>query len=208
LHGSRLYDEQLRVPLIVHDTGGSLDGLRIDALVAHADVFASLLEVAGRDAPADPASGTSFVPLLRGEQWTGRRYAFSERRYFAPGASGSIKPVAGLDREPRKLQAPMPFSIEALFREGYRNAFDPGEKYALQDERYKYIHHTLYGDELYDLVHDPLELENLIGRGLPEEKRLLEELLSSVRALTRRGGDATSIDRESFEALEALGYVE
>ncbi|HIG17841.1 MAG TPA: hypothetical protein EYQ31_11490, partial [Candidatus Handelsmanbacteria bacterium] len=32
LHGSRLYDEQLRVPLIVHDTGGSLDGLRIDAL--------------------------------------------------------------------------------------------------------------------------------------------------------------------------------
>ena len=39
-------------------------------------------------------------------------------------------------------------------------------------ERFKYILHSVGEDELYDLEIDPLEQENLIGTGLPEEQEL------------------------------------
>lgn len=43
---------------------------------------------------------------------------------------------------------------------------------SLQDGRFKYNRYTVYGEQLFDLVSDPDERENLVGLGRPEEARL------------------------------------
>jgi arylsulfatase A-like enzyme len=64
-HTRTLYDELLRVPLLIHHSG-ALVGREVPTSVSLLDVAPTLLELAG--VPADPgAQGTSLVPHLTGE---------------------------------------------------------------------------------------------------------------------------------------------
>ncbi len=82
-HGSRIYQEQLAVPLIVHASDGSLAPRRIDALVGHVDLLATLAETLGARVSGDGElyEGRSLWPLIRGETggWTPRTI-FAQRR--------------------------------------------------------------------------------------------------------------------------------
>jgi arylsulfatase A-like enzyme len=62
-HGHSLYDEVLRVPLIIDAPG--LPAGRLDAPVSLLDLTPTLLELLG--IPADGLQGSSLVPLIRGE---------------------------------------------------------------------------------------------------------------------------------------------
>lgn len=63
-HAHTLYDEVLRVPLIVHGVPGAV-ARRVDEPVSLVDVLPTLRELLG--GPADPrAEGVSLLPLLRG----------------------------------------------------------------------------------------------------------------------------------------------
>jgi arylsulfatase A-like enzyme len=201
-HGRQLYNEQLRVPLLVHASDGSLAGRRIGAVVAHVDLlptFLDLLRAPSRPAPA-PWAGSSLLPLLTGGESGEARRAFSERRHFAP--------VEGPPRAPLRQEVPEPFSLEALLEESYKVGWEPGEKYALQSRRYKYIHHTLFPDELYDLERDPHELHDLAGTGLAVEEELRAELAARVAELERGASPERAVRGEAAEALRELGYVE
>jgi arylsulfatase A-like enzyme len=64
-HGARVFDEQIRIPLIVHAPG--LEPRRVPDLVQTVDLLPTLLELLG--VPAPPAlevQGRSLVPLLTG----------------------------------------------------------------------------------------------------------------------------------------------
>jgi len=65
-HSHTLYEELVRVPLLVYWPDGLRGGRRIDAPVSLLDVFPTLTELIGVPAPAG-AQGRSLVPLLRGE---------------------------------------------------------------------------------------------------------------------------------------------
>lgn len=74
-------------------------------------------------------------------------------------------------------------------------------------DRFKYIQTTR--PELYDLVEDPAETDNLIDR-LPHQARILKDRLSRILELSVRSGasDAKEIsDAETIKRLESLGYV-
>ena len=80
-HGAHLYDEQLRVPLIVYASGGAIRPGVVDSLVRHIDLFPTLVELTR--APARPNAareGRSFVGLLQGRGDDNPRIAFAERR--------------------------------------------------------------------------------------------------------------------------------
>jgi arylsulfatase A-like enzyme len=64
-HGLSLYEEQLRVPLIVRPPGGIPGGRRIPNLVGQVDLMPTLLEVAGAPAP-DGVQGRSLLSLVAG----------------------------------------------------------------------------------------------------------------------------------------------
>lgn len=66
-HAQNLYAETLNVPLVVYGLSGATPGQRVHERVSHVDVLPTLRALAGRSA-AGADSGTSLLPLLRGER--------------------------------------------------------------------------------------------------------------------------------------------
>ena len=85
-HSSRLYNEQLQVPLIFHSTTGRFPPARIDALAENIDVFPTLVDLLNLKVEVIPDSvGCSLYPYLVecGEKYCEKSFAFSEQRVFS-----------------------------------------------------------------------------------------------------------------------------
>jgi arylsulfatase A-like enzyme len=76
-HDRHVYQEQLRIPLIVHDTRRRLAERSVDSLVGHVDLLPTVLEWTSVYLPE--LEGSSLVPLLLGEGMPSR-LAYSQRR--------------------------------------------------------------------------------------------------------------------------------
>ncbi len=76
-HGYGLYDELLRVPLLIRFPAGKYRGHRVSALVQSIDVVPTLLEVAGVDVHGHVA-GRSLVGAAAGKAGVDREFAYSE----------------------------------------------------------------------------------------------------------------------------------
>jgi len=83
LHGHTLYDEQIRVPLIVRYPASFRGGRKIGHIVSHIDFFPTLCELVGVPVPKQ-AMGKSFLRLLKpnsdgpAQRREGDRHAISE----------------------------------------------------------------------------------------------------------------------------------
>ena len=91
-HGHALYDEQLRVPLIVRDPTRDFAVRRVTAQVRLVDVMPTILDLLGLPASPD-RTGHSLVPLLRGEE-SEPRLAWSEIPHHAlvdPGVRWAVR---------------------------------------------------------------------------------------------------------------------
>ncbi|MEM7350429.1 MAG: sulfatase/phosphatase domain-containing protein, partial [Acidobacteriota bacterium] len=71
-HGSTLFQEQLRVPLIVRLPGGAHSGTRVQALAQHIDLAPTLAEVLGLT-PEESFQGKSLLSLIGNEDLPARR---------------------------------------------------------------------------------------------------------------------------------------
>ncbi len=79
-----MYEESLRMPLVVRWPGVTQPGSQTDALVQNLDFAQTFLDMAGVDAPAD-MQGRSLVPLLSGRQLGDWRDAIYYHYYEFPG---------------------------------------------------------------------------------------------------------------------------
>jgi arylsulfatase A-like enzyme/pimeloyl-ACP methyl ester carboxylesterase/ABC-type molybdate transport system substrate-binding protein len=79
-----MYEESLRIPLIVRWPGVVPPGSRADALALNLDFAPTFLEAAGVSVPS-AMQGRSLVPLLRGEPPASWRGEFYYRYYHDPG---------------------------------------------------------------------------------------------------------------------------
>ena len=88
-HGLLVYDEALRVPLIVKPAASEESGRRVSALVQLADITPTVLDLAKAPVPDDLA-GQSLAPLLSGDNGFDARIVYSESMYphYAFGWSG------------------------------------------------------------------------------------------------------------------------
>jgi arylsulfatase A-like enzyme len=121
-HGLTLYEEQLRIPLIVRPPGGTARGGRVAHAVGQVDLLPTLLEAAGAEPPPG-IQGRSLLPLVA-----------DPHAPFVP--SGLF---AELSRHPRhrRLEASWSGGYKAIrnlaydlprpARELYELASDPGE---------------------------------------------------------------------------------
>ena len=180
-HGRYIFQEQLRIPLLIHHPDGGLETGRFEDVVTQVDLYPTLLEVIGAS-PRDqvvPVHGTSLLPLLEGRvDRLPDRTAFAQRR--------------------------KKFDHRASRR------WEEGPIYALQDARHKYVVHSFGDDEFFDLVRDPYELENLAGRGTRTEEEwrartrtFYDALSAESEAVEERG-----LTEKHREALRALGYID
>jgi arylsulfatase A-like enzyme len=79
-----MYEESLRMPLLVRWPGVVKPGTRTDAIVLNVDFAPTFLEAAGAAVPST-MQGRSLVPLLRGDSPANWRTAMYYRYYHDPG---------------------------------------------------------------------------------------------------------------------------
>jgi arylsulfatase A-like enzyme len=73
-----MYDAATRVPMIVWAPGRFAGNRREDGLIQHFDVVPAIMELAGLETPVCWAA-RSVMPVLKGKEWQGREYVFSEQ---------------------------------------------------------------------------------------------------------------------------------
>jgi arylsulfatase A-like enzyme len=146
-----LYDHGIGVMLIMRGPGGFTGGKVVDAMVSHVDVYPTLCELAGIDPPAW-LDGLSMMPLIRGDAESIRDEVFSEITYHAtyePTRSARTTRWKYIRHFGSKRTKPMP------------NVDDCPTKTLWVDHGWR--DHEVPEEELYDLVFDPHELNNLAG---------------------------------------------
>ena len=173
-----LYDWCVRVPLIVHVPGFTPGQAVVEEQVRTIDVLPTIAEAL--EAPLRSlVEGASLMPLMRGEAEDEPRVAYADA-------------LNGYDQHSPPAAALPPHQKDNLFM--------------ACDGRWKLIHHEGNPEhsQLYDLLKDPLELQNLYAPDHPRVAPLLA-FLEDRRAMTVEppGSGATA---PNVAALNALGY--
>jgi arylsulfatase A-like enzyme len=129
-HNAHVYDEMIRVPLILHAPGGSLPrGAVIEPMVSVLDIFPTLVELCGIPSPEQAMDGRSLVPLLEEPGRNPDRSLFFTSRYKSEGSMDSLQ--LGVREGAMKLVITGKTGEVELFD----LERDPGEKMDLYEER-------------------------------------------------------------------------
>jgi arylsulfatase A-like enzyme len=157
-----MYEESLRMPLLIRWPGTARAAAVCDAMVLNVDFAPTLLTAASLRVPGD-MQGRSFVPLLKGEKPPDWRTAMYYRYYDYPGAH-RVQPHYGLRTDRYKLIYYHNINQWELFD----LPTDPHElKNLYADPAYAKQVHDLK-DELYRLkkeLKDTDQFENALPKG-------------------------------------------
>ena len=159
-----IYDESLRIPLLVRYPARVRAGSRSDDLVNNTDLGPTLLALAGVEVPAY-MQGRSLLPILEGEapkDWRKSTYY----RYWMNYAHHDVPAHYGVRTKDFKLIFFYGLPLDA-----------PGAKQA----------ETRPGWELYDLRSDPKELCNVYGQ--EEYSNIAESLKAELLRIKAEIGD-------------------
>jgi arylsulfatase A-like enzyme len=181
-HGDLLYENQLRVPLIIRYPGMPGRGKTIEPQVRTVDLMPTILQIMDIKY-SGMIDGASLLPLIHGRKASpGTGYAFSETdtiSFSNMNCRGYIEGVAGKHISVRT--------------DGFKLIYIPKRQEPVF--------------ELYDLRRDPLESRNIIGENTAagdELKRVLFRWLSRPR---RPPTPREKLGEETQKILKSLGYV-
>jgi arylsulfatase A-like enzyme len=170
-----LYDRGIGVMMLMRGPGGFTGGKVVDAPVSHLDVYPTLCELAGVQAP-DWLQGTSLMPLVRGETERLHEAIFAETTYHA---------------------AYQPHRAARTERWKYIRRFDDYEHPVLancDDSPSKDLlveagwgEQIVPEEQLYDLVLDPAEGDNVAAD--PARAEVLAEMRGRLDAWMRETED-------------------
>jgi arylsulfatase A-like enzyme len=156
MHGADLYDEIVRVPLIL-SAPGRVEPVTVPSQVSLVDLLPTLLELA--DAPIDGLDGTSLLPLADGSEQ-------ADRPAFVVGTDKGAVSQLALRQPPWKLTV----QVQSGEEQAYRLDDDPGELLNRADEVPGDTRERLYA-----------ELESVSRQELSaEEQALVEQRLSDL----------------------------
>lgn len=181
-----LYEFGIHVPLIVRWPGKLKPGSSSSELISGEDLAPTFLEAAGLSVPSE-MTGKSFLKVLRNEPFEGRQYIFSER-----GAHGSGLPGRSADFDLSRVVVspthkliynamgvlpywPVDFAYDSFWKEIVKS-HEAGRLEAKFEKLYFESSRPMF--ELYDLVKDPQEFNNLAGevKSTEIEKKLKREM--------------------------------
>ncbi|MFW6695713.1 sulfatase [Streptomyces sp. MAR4 CNX-425] len=160
-----MYEEGMRIPLVVRWPGRTAPGTRRRELVANVDFAPTLLDLAGV-APHPRMQGESLVPLLRGEEPDRRRDAVYYRYYMHLDVCHHVQASYGIRTATHKL----------IRYPGHGSGADGAEDTPRPPAW-----------ELFDLTTDPHELHNRYHD--PRYAPVVRDLTDRLEALQRDVGD-------------------
>jgi sulfatase-like protein len=161
-HSSQLYNEQTRVPMIIHLPG--LSPRSIKDYVSTIDLGPTILHAVGLDYPKECA-GVNLVPLMRGEQVI-HPPVYGEQT--TQDVSPFVRPEQQLDPGQKKYMIITQDGFKLIYNRDY------------------------YSFELFDLSNDPWEVRNLYERmpeKAAEMKKQLGRFVDVVTASRPRDAD-------------------
>ncbi len=193
-HGKgALHDPGLNVPFVVRWPGVVRAGTESRTLLSGEDLGPTLLAAAGVKAPAR-MSGVNFLPLLRGDAYTPRKYIFGER-----GPHGSTPVTVNMSNSSFDLSRCVrsdrykfiynctpwiPYApVDSAGGAAWKEMIAANAKGTLAPElRGAYFTTPRAVYELYDLERDPSELTNLSGQPAVAavERELREALIDKM----------------------------
>lgn len=170
-----LYDSGIGIFMIMRGPGGFKGGRTIDSLVSVIDIFPTICEVLEIEKPAS-LDGTSVLPLIRNEKEEIREEIFCQVNYHA-----SYEPLRAIRTRQYKY----------IRRFGNKktpvlpNCDDGYSKKFWLDNGWKNI--QLPSEELYDLVFDPNERNNLVSD--PLKLNILKEMQNRLDQVMKETKD-------------------
>jgi len=201
-HGRYLFEDNLKIPLLIRWPGVIPAGKRINTLVGTVDIAATILEAAGISIESSAIDGHSVIPaILRGvphradlylETFMPAHRAFAEKIKLNTGEETDVGVFrCGVLRYPYKLVVTQPHSL-----------FDDPTEPVRPD-----LATRVRRKELFNVEVDPEEKKNLAQ----EDPRRLHELETLLDQYLQEPGteDTPSIDlsEEQIEKLRSLGYL-
>lgn len=180
-----LYDDGTGVAFLLRYPGMPRAHVYSDALLSHVDVFPTVCEILGLEKPAW-LQGISFLPVIKGECGEVREEVFAEVNYhvaYEPMRSvrtGRYKYIARWDNAYEKY--PPTHMDDSPTKEVFH--------------RFGYFDREIIKEELYDLMLDPQERDNLAER--EAYQAVLDHMKERLAAWQKRTKDP----------LTAVGKVE
>jgi arylsulfatase A-like enzyme/tetratricopeptide (TPR) repeat protein len=116
-------------------------------------------------------------------------------------------PIQGQDLSPCFGSDWLPPSDRHLFCQSLEpTKYNASSLLGVVTDRYKYINTTR--SELYDLVEDPVELNNIVVEQADQSRKMEEKLRWIMQETTRDKEDGRErLDNQTRERLESLGYI-
>lgn len=202
-----LYDYGTRVPLVVSWPGQIEAGVRTDAMVSWVDILPTLIDMAGGTLP-DDIDGRSFAPVLLGKTKNHRERIFTthtgdkEMNVFPIRSvrMGNYKYIHNLRPDAWHTN-----HSDRLRSDGRGAYWDSWDEAAKTDPRAAAIirrYYTRPEFELFDLVKDPLEIDNLAEE--PNYNGQLTELKAQLTKWTTAQGDGLQPHRAPYPTSSPL----
>jgi len=122
-------------------------------------------------------------------------------------------PVSDVDQaqfEGIDLLAAGPERVGVFSEQTHRDRLDePGRRFSLTNREWKYFHRTAAADELYDMVADPIETENVLEHHPAIARQMRDEIRAILADSERPDGSPPDVelDEEIVQQLQALGYL-
>ena len=203
------WDTGLHTALIARWPGRIAAGKRTDALVQYADVLPTLVNAAGGDAAKHNYDGTSFLPVLLGNEPKHRKFAYGMHNNIPEGPAYPIRTVSdGQYRYIRNL-TPDEIYIEKhlmgwtgngelnnpYWATWISNAWNNPNTYNLVK---RYMHRP--AEQLYNTAKDPYELKNLAND--PASSDIKARLSTELDRWMKEQGDPGA-PQDTHEAIQA-----
>jgi arylsulfatase A-like enzyme len=148
-----LYDKGLKTALLMSYPGIIPKQVVHHQLLSNVDLFPTLLDFAGIH-PTPSMQSRSFKPLLLGEKYVPRAHIFAEMTHHGMG----LNPIRGIRTEKWKyIKNFGPLSVLFEIPRDILEAPD-GKSYVKENKSYPTPRPA---EELYNLIEDPLEMNNL-----------------------------------------------
>ena len=184
-HGHTLYEELLRIPLIIKLPGQRYAGTRVSAVCRTVDIMPTILDTLSIPPTGLSMQGVSLRPLWEQPDSPGSRVAFSES-LNEPHEKKGVR----TDRYKYIVSV----SAESVAQHGRHVILDQAQQ-----------------RELYDLLADPVEKVNLLDS--PQREDYLDVAAGLDRSLREHLSqpaeqiEGVQLDPQTIENLRALGYI-
>lgn len=179
-HSHSLYNELIKIPLIVKFPGNRYAGERVDRLTSITDIIPGVLDI--YDIPADLSyaiDGRSFMAIMEGKE-TKRKFLLS---YLAPNALRMV---------PRKI---------ALISDGLKFIYNNPRK-EKDGAFFKTKPPDISSYEMFDIFKDPYDRSNVFN----SHKKWLRMFIRQVKTLKFKTGKKGFL-KGMEEQLKSLGYL-